>query len=106
MFNIDKNVKIQDIKDTMMPSSDVWLKIKQLYETGKYPHMEAEALTQTYATFKSLYGKEALKKLKGKELLYRIFGTKAQDELFLTYAIERGKEYADFGSCCKCYSNT
>lgn len=106
VFNIDKNVKIdntESTEDAVMPTSDILSMIKQRYETGDYPHMEADILAQTYSNFKSLYGKDALKALSGKELLYRIFGTKAQDNLSLTYAIERSKEYADFGSCRGAY---
>lgn len=83
MFNIDKNVKIQDIEDTMMPSSDVWLKIKQLYETGKYPHMEAEALTQTYATFKSLYGQGSVEEIKRQRAFVSYFWHKSTGRTFL-----------------------
>ncbi len=103
IYNIDKNVMDETNDNVVMPTSDIFSMIKQRYETGDYPHMEGERLAQTYSTFKGLYGKDALKALSGKELLYRIFGTKAQDNLSLTYAIERGKEYADFGSCRGAY---
>lgn len=102
IYNIDKNV-LSDDNTQVMPSSDIFALIKERYETGDYSHMNATELEKLYADFNALYGKEALSALKGKELLYRVFGTKAQDRLSLTYVIERGKEYSCFGSCRGAY---
>lgn len=92
-----------NLEDKVMPTSDIFALIKERYNAGDYPHMDVSELEQLYSNFQGLYGKESLKALKGKELLYRIFGTKAQDNLSLTYVIERGKEYATFGSCRGAY---
>lgn len=103
IYNIDKNVIPESSDSKVMPTSDIFALIKERYTTGDYPHMDAVELEKIYSNFKALYGKETLNALKGKELLYRIFGTKAQDNLSLTYVIERGKEYAAFGSCRGAY---
>lgn len=101
IYNIDKNVFSDN--NQVMPSSDIFALIKERYATGDYPHMNAAELEKIYGDFNALYGKKALSTLKGKELLYRVFGTKAQDRLSLTYVIERGKEYSCFGSCRGAY---
>lgn len=101
IYNIDKNVLLDN--NQVMPSSDIFALIKERYIAGDYPHLNAAELEKLYGDFNILYGKEALSALKGKELLYRVFGTKAQDKLSLTYVIERGKEYACFGSCRGAY---
>lgn len=105
LLDIDSSVgaTVTPATDTAMPESDIFAIIKAKFTEGDYPHPDAESLAKTYANFSALYGKEALKSLSGKALLYRIFGTMAQDKLSLTYVIERGKEYADFGSCRGAY---
>ena len=96
----DFNVEIpEDETHDSTPTADLFTLIKEKYATGDYPHQDKESLEATYAKFKSLYGKEALKAMNGKTLLYRLFGTKEQDNLSLTYVAERGKDYANFGSC-------
>ena len=100
----DFNVELPEEEEGKpAPTADVFTLIKERYASGDYPHQDKESLEATYAKFKSLYGKEALKSLSGKVLLYRIFGTKEQDNLSLTYVAERGKDYANFGSCRGAY---
>lgn len=103
IYNIDKNIANVESDSPVMPTADIFALIKERYVSGDYPHTDKEVIEKTYANFKKLYGKEALKSLTGKALLYRIFGTMAQDNLSLTYAIERSKEYAAFGSCRGAY---
>lgn len=103
IYNIDKNVGSEESSNTTMPIADIFALIKERYASGDYPHMDKEAIDKTYATFRSLYGKEALKVLTGKDLLYRVFGTMAQDNLSLMYVVEHGKDYAAFGSCRGAY---
>ena len=100
----DFNVEIpEEEAHEATPTADLFTLIKRKYASGDYPHQVKESLEATYAKFKSLYGKEALKAMSGKALLYRIFGTKEQDNLSLTYVTERGKDYANFGSCRGAY---
>lgn len=99
-FNIETP---EDETHDSTPTADLFTLIKEKYATGDYPHQDKESLEATYAKFKSLYGKEALKAMNGKTLLYRLFGTKEQDNLSLTYVAERGKDYANFGSCRGAY---
>lgn len=87
--------------DFAMDEQNIFSIIKRRYASQSYDHMEKTDMESAYHAFSHNYGRIALESLSGKQLLYRVFGTKAQDELSLTYCIER--KYKEFGSCRGAY---